>query len=117
MYLDTELNEAFEEELRDGSHSSETVDLMFLHLEQRLVGIIDHRGEAVTFAAATEKEDKQLNDRAIENKNVVHEKHEDQENWEDGGPWDAEHENVVRLLVSPDDSIQQELDHLNWADE
>ena len=82
MNLDSKLDKSLKNDLSDCSHPPEPTDLVWLHLEQKHVWVIDqivHAGDP----ANTEQESHRSEQSRIQNEDLVHEHHVDEEHWTD----------------------------------
>ena len=77
-----ELDKGLKNDLRNCSHSSESFDLMWLHLEQTLVGTIYHFVQTLNFEAFLEQERNWCQQSGVDDEHLIHEEHVHCENWE-----------------------------------
>ena len=86
MNLYSKLCKGLEDDLRNGSHPSEPTDLVWLHLEQKHVRLIDQIIHAGDLAEVTEQKSHRSQYGRIDDEDLVHEHHVYDENWADGAP-------------------------------
>ena len=75
MNLDGKLDESLKNDLSNCSHSSEPTDLVWLHLEQKHVWLINQIVHALDPAVVTEYESDWSEYGRVENEDLVHEHH------------------------------------------
>ena len=85
MNLDGKLDESLKNDLSNCSHPPESTDLVWLHLEQKHVWLINqiiHAGDP----ADTEQESQGSEQSRIQNEDLVHKSHVNEEYWADRTP-------------------------------
>ena len=86
MNLDGELNQSLEVHLSDCPHSSESTHFMRLHLEQDFVRTIYASVQAFNTAPDLEYECYWRRDSRIDDEDLIHQEHVDDEDWGNGAP-------------------------------
>ena len=90
---------------------------MWLHLEQMLIGSIYHFVQTLNFEAFLEQERNWCQQSGVDDEHLIHEEHVHCENWENRTPCRGHENDIGRLLVSSDYSVQQKLNCLDRTDQ
>ena len=113
MNLDNELDQAFEHQLCDCAHAPESIHFVLLHPEKGFIRPLDAGEDTSNAEEDAEEKGKRLEDCCIDDEDLVHQEHEDDKSGADRAPSDYHQHWVALGLVSPQNSVKHELDHLD----